>query len=82
MLGGGSWATALTKILSENGSRVYWWMRSKDDVQHLLRTRHNPRYLSSVAHDLDARAAHHRPERGRGRRRLAGAGRTRRLRAE
>lgn len=52
MLGGGSWATALTKILAENGARVGWWMRSKDDVQHLLRTRHNPRYLSSVAHDL------------------------------
>jgi len=52
MLGGGSWATALTKILSENGARVGWWMRSKDDVQHLLRTRHNPRYLSSVAFDL------------------------------
>ena len=53
MLGGGSWATALTKILSENGSRVDWWLRSKDDVQHLLRTRHNPRYLSAVQFDLD-----------------------------
>ncbi|WP_240737137.1 NAD(P)H-dependent glycerol-3-phosphate dehydrogenase [Hymenobacter metallicola] len=52
MIGGGSWATALTKILSENGARVGWWMRNKDDVQHLLRTRHNPRYLSSVAFDL------------------------------
>nr|WP_262905257.1 NAD(P)H-dependent glycerol-3-phosphate dehydrogenase [Hymenobacter nitidus] len=53
MIGGGSWATALTKILSENGARVGWWMRSKDDVHHLLRTRHNPRYLSSVAFDLN-----------------------------
>ena len=49
---GGSWATALVKILSENGSRVDWWLRSKDDVQHLLRTRHNPRYLSAVQFDL------------------------------
>ncbi|WP_315985101.1 NAD(P)H-dependent glycerol-3-phosphate dehydrogenase [Hymenobacter sp. BT188] len=53
MIGGGSWATALTKILSENGAQVGWWLRSKDDVQHLLRTRHNPRYLSSVAFDLN-----------------------------
>ena len=53
MLGGGSWATALTKILSENGARVSWWLRNKDDVQHLLRTRHNPRYLSAVAFDLN-----------------------------
>ncbi|WP_243900105.1 NAD(P)H-dependent glycerol-3-phosphate dehydrogenase [Hymenobacter defluvii] len=52
MLGGGSWATALTKILSENGARVSWWLRGKDDVQHLRTTRHNPRYLSSVAFDL------------------------------
>ncbi|WP_230688367.1 NAD(P)H-dependent glycerol-3-phosphate dehydrogenase [Hymenobacter jeongseonensis] len=54
MLGGGSWATALTKILSENGARVDWWLRSKDDVQHLLRTRHNPRYLSAVQFDLNS----------------------------
>ena len=53
MLGGGSWATALTKILSENGARVDWWLRSKEDVQHLLRTRHNPRYLSAVQFDLN-----------------------------
>ncbi|WP_345114344.1 NAD(P)H-dependent glycerol-3-phosphate dehydrogenase [Hymenobacter algoricola] len=52
MIGGGSWATALTKILSENGARVGWWQRSKDDVQHLRTTRHNRRYLSSVAFDL------------------------------
>ncbi|MCC2544827.1 NAD(P)H-dependent glycerol-3-phosphate dehydrogenase [Hymenobacter sp. BT175] len=52
MIGGGSWATALTKILSENGAQVGWWLRSKDDVQHLRTTRHNPRYLSSVAFDL------------------------------
>ena len=53
MIGGGSWATALTKILSENGARVEWWLRSKDDVQHLLRTQHNPRYLSAVQFDLN-----------------------------
>ncbi|WP_240410523.1 NAD(P)H-dependent glycerol-3-phosphate dehydrogenase [Hymenobacter oligotrophus] len=52
MIGGGSWATALTKILSENGARVSWWLRHKDDVQHLRTTRHNPRYLSSVAFDM------------------------------
>ncbi len=53
MIGGGSWATALTKILSENGARVHWWLRAKDDVQHLLSTRHNPRYISSVQFDLE-----------------------------
>lgn len=52
MIGGGSWATALTKILSENGHTVHWWIRQKADVQHLREFRHNPRYLSGVAFDL------------------------------
>ncbi|WP_345225658.1 NAD(P)H-dependent glycerol-3-phosphate dehydrogenase [Hymenobacter koreensis] len=52
MIGGGSWATALVKILSENGARVGWWMRHKSDVEHLRSTRHNARYLSSVQFDL------------------------------
>lgn len=52
MVGGGSWATALTKILSENGHDVHWWLRQAADVQHLREFRHNPRYLSGVAFDL------------------------------
>lgn len=53
MIGGGSWATALVKILSENKSEVHWWMRQKDDVQHLLEFHRNPRYLSGVIFDMD-----------------------------
>ena len=52
MIGGGSWATALTKLLSENGHTVNWWLRHAADVQHLREFRHNPRYLSGVAFDL------------------------------
>jgi glycerol-3-phosphate dehydrogenase (NAD(P)+) len=52
VIGGGSWATALVKILSENKSEIHWWMRQKDDVNHLLNYRHNPRYLSGVSFDL------------------------------
>ncbi|MCJ8163575.1 NAD(P)H-dependent glycerol-3-phosphate dehydrogenase [Pontibacter sp. E15-1] len=52
ILGGGSWATALAKILSENKSQVHWWMRNKNDVQHLIQYKHNPRYLSQVSFDL------------------------------
>ncbi len=52
MIGGGSWATALTKILSENGHTVHWWLRQAADVKHLREFRHNPRYLSGVAFDL------------------------------
>ncbi|PRY15655.1 glycerol-3-phosphate dehydrogenase (NAD(P)+) [Pontibacter ummariensis] len=53
VLGGGSWATALVKILSENKSEVHWWMRNQSDVQHLIEYRHNPRYLSQVSFDLE-----------------------------
>ena len=53
VIGGGSWATALVKILSENRSQVHWWMRNNNDVQHLINYRHNPRYLSGVSFDLN-----------------------------
>lgn len=53
IIGGGSWATALVKILSENKSEIHWWMRNEQDVQHLHTYRHNPRYLSQVSFDLD-----------------------------
>jgi glycerol-3-phosphate dehydrogenase (NAD(P)+) len=53
VIGGGSWASALVKILSENKSQVHWWMRNENDVHHLINYRHNPRYLSGVTYDLN-----------------------------
>lgn len=51
MIGGGSWATALVKILSENNERVGWWMRNEDAIEHFHLHGHNPNYLSSVFFD-------------------------------
>ena len=48
VIGGGSWATAIVKILTENNDYVGWWMRSQETVEHIKRFHHNPRYLSSV----------------------------------
>lgn len=48
MLGGGSWATALVKVLTTNGIRVHWWMRNEAVAEALRRHHHNPRYLSAV----------------------------------
>lgn len=48
VLGGGSWATALVKILTENNNTVHWYMRSMYAVEHIKREFHNPNYLSSV----------------------------------
>ena len=51
MVGGGSWATALVKILNQNGHRVHWWLRDLHAVDHLRTKHHNPNYLSSVTFD-------------------------------
>ena len=35
VLGGGSWATALVKLLTENKRNVLWYMRNKEAILHL-----------------------------------------------
>ena len=53
VLGGGSWATALVKMLTENLDEVHWYMRSAYAVEHIKRERQNPSYLSSVELNID-----------------------------
>lgn len=48
VIGGGSWATAIVKILSEGDVRIAWWLRNKDDAAYIKRYHHNPHYLSDV----------------------------------
>lgn len=49
VIGGGSWATALVKILSENQVKIKWWIRRKSDVEFIRKYNHNPSYLTDVA---------------------------------
>jgi glycerol-3-phosphate dehydrogenase (NAD(P)+) len=53
VIGGGSWATALVKILCNNINKVNWWMRNDDAVDHILKYKHNPNYLQSVEFNLE-----------------------------
>jgi glycerol-3-phosphate dehydrogenase (NAD(P)+) len=52
VLGSGSWATALVKILCEQNANVGWYVRNETIYAHLKDHGHNPNYLSSVAFDV------------------------------
>lgn len=48
ILGAGSWATALVKILSNNAAHINWWARKQETIDHIKKYRHNPNYLSDI----------------------------------
>ena len=53
VIGGGSWATALAKIVSDKNDRFSWWMRNPESVEHIKKYYHNPKYLRAVEFDVD-----------------------------
>jgi len=53
VIGGGSWATALVKIISHNCNSISWWLRSEEAVSYIKKHRHNPSYLSDVEIELE-----------------------------
>ncbi len=52
VIGSGSWATAIVKIISNNANKISWFFRNQSDIDHMDQYGHNPRYLSSVQFDL------------------------------
>ena len=53
VFGGGSWATAIVKMLIENIDTIGWYMRSNLAIEHIKENEHNPNYLQSA--ELKAR---------------------------
>lgn len=51
VIGGGSWATAIVKMLCNNSSEIHWWIRNASVVEHIKKYKHNPNYLTSVEFD-------------------------------
>jgi glycerol-3-phosphate dehydrogenase (NAD(P)+) len=52
IIGGGSWATALAKILTDRKHAIHWWIRNKNNIQFIREKHHNPHYLNTVRFDI------------------------------
>jgi glycerol-3-phosphate dehydrogenase (NAD(P)+) len=53
VIGGGSWATALVKILCSTNDKINWWVRSTETIEHIKKHKHNPNYLTSVEFETE-----------------------------
>ena len=51
IIGSGSWATALAKILTDNGNSINWWIRNEETIRLMKKRKHNPHYLSVAYFD-------------------------------
>ena len=52
VIGGGTWATAIAKLILNNTDSINWYMRRKDRIDDFKRLGRNPAYLSSVKFDI------------------------------
>lgn len=53
IIGSGSWATALAKILLNNVDQIGWYFRNTESIEQFKRFRHNPAYLRGVEFDTN-----------------------------
>lgn len=53
ILGGGSWATAIAKIVLSNVDEIGWYMRRQEQIDEFIRLSKNPSYLTGVKFDTD-----------------------------
>ncbi|MDH6305112.1 glycerol-3-phosphate dehydrogenase (NAD(P)+) [Parabacteroides sp. PF5-5] len=53
IMGGGSWATALAKIVLSTEDSINWYMRRPDRIEEFKQFGHNPCYITSIKFDTD-----------------------------
>lgn len=51
VIGAGSWATALAKLLMNNNDRISWYVRRPERIEEFIRRGRNPVYLSDITFD-------------------------------
>jgi glycerol-3-phosphate dehydrogenase (NAD(P)+) len=51
VIGSGSWATALAKIITDKKQPVNWWVRNAETIAFFMKKSHNPHYLNSARFD-------------------------------
>ena len=52
IIGSGSWATAIAKIVVEHTHHIGWYFRRDDKIEEFKRRGHNPTYLTSVKFNM------------------------------
>ena len=52
IIGSGSWATAIAKIVTDNGNAINWWVRKAENITYFQKRHHNPQYLRNAYFDV------------------------------
>ena len=53
VLGSGSWATAIVKLLLNNVDKVNWFIRSQETIEYITKYHHNPKYITDISFDIN-----------------------------
>lgn len=52
IIGSGSWATAIAKIVTDNHHAINWWVRQSANIDYFIKRHHNPHYLRNTYFDV------------------------------
>ena len=54
IIGSGSWATAIAKIVTDNQHSINWWVRQASNIDYFKKRHHNPHYLRNTYFDVSS----------------------------